>query len=447
MSEHFTSILRVIEGKGRRDDGSEGEEIQLSLSTAEKSVTLPRPAPPPSSSVRLQPAQASFSFDNAYGAGEDDRAVYKSGVRKTVENTLLGYNGTVISLEACGGGRNGSESPLHDTISRASEQIFRCLKKSKSSRSATNLVVHCSFVAVADENAYDLIAGFSDGANEGENGVGATQPPFHPLLTSGDGQPNASIHEAKSQSQVFSLLQQGYRKERELVEWIQSQRCSASLRSSRAQQPENVREHHTILSLTVQYAHFGTMNAPVSGTLSFLRLSSPYPLAHRDQYMVGERAERSALSLLTLAEVVDAITQEPSGSLLLQSSPSQRGNELYSKSLLTQLMKDAVGGNCKTVFMCHVPESIPSSSLLEVSSALQLVSRAKSIRNKPNKRDLAERALMAAYMKQLKLQYDGQGAVEGEDSASSGATDMKEDERFVSLCVVLHKQQWLYIKL
>lgn len=406
MSEHVTSILRVRPST----DDSVGEKIKLSVSPDGKTVTIPHhPAPPTSSDV---------TFDRAYTPNEDNCTVYNDGVRKTVESTLLGYNGTVISLEVAGSHSEGST--LQDTIARAAKQIFACLKKSKKSRSAANLVVNCSFVAVADEKAYDLLTVESDHACERGTTL-QQETPFRSLPFNDDClQP--SIHEAKSQPQVLALLQRGHREEEKLVEWLPSQHQLGTA---------NTRElsyHHTILSLTVEFTHFGTMNAPVSGTLSFVRLSS-HLLAHQDQYVPEDQANPS---LNTLVKVVSALTPEPTvevGEGSLQSPSSQLDvRELYSKSLLTQILKEALGGNCKTVFMCQIPESLPVSSLPEVRAALQLVSRARHIQNRPNKQDLAERALMSAYMKQLRLQYDRAGGGEKEEEKNIASSDGNGEE-------------------
>ena len=406
MSEHVTSILRV---RPSAEDDSVGEEIKLSVSPDGKTVTLPHhPAPPTSSDV---------AFDRVYTTNQDNCAVYNDGVRKTVESTLLGYNGTVISLEVAGSHSEGST--LQDTIARAAKQIFVCLKKSKKSRSAANLVVNCSFVAVADEKAYDLLTSTSDHAGE----VGTTtleqKAPFRSLPFNDDSL-QATIHEAKSQPQVLALLQRGHREEEKLVQWLPSQHQLGTAH-------RELSYHHTILSLTVEYTHFGTMNAPVSGTLSFVRLSS-HLLAQQDQ-CVPDQADSS---LHTLVKVVSALTPQSTvegGEGSMQSPPSQLDvRELYSKSLLTQILKEAIGGNCKTVFMCHIPESLSVSSLPEARAALQLVSRARHIQNKPNKRDLAERALMSAYMKQLRLQYDRAGGGEKEEEKNIASSDANGEE-------------------
>ena len=403
MSDHFTSILRVEQSGFESSEG----ESNFSFASDGKTVALQLREPAPPTSL-----QQSFTFDAVYKTS-DDSIVYRDSVRTIVESTLLGYNGTVISLDA--NGPREKCTAFRAAIGRGAEQIFLCLNKSKGSISAANLVVNCSFVAIANENAYDLLEGYSDTTSEASS--------FDPLSLTDD-RPQTSLHGAKAASQVLGLLQYGRHKEDKLLEWLQ--------------QPAHVsRLHHTILSLTVEYSHFGSMNAPISGTLSFVHLSSPHPMSHRDQYVVDGRVDQRAISLVTLAEVVNSLTSHHSNVSgdSLPISQAVVDEKLYSKSLLTLLLRDAVGGNCKTVFLCHVRDPFPTSCLPEVSAALQLVSRARHIHNKPNKRDLAERALMSAYMRQLRRQYEtvGNQEREGEGGGSSDAPsgDKMEEERLV----------------
>ena len=386
MSEHLTSILRVRECEERACDSSE-DEVELSFAADGKTVSL-KPAPPTSER---------FVFDEVYAANEGDETVYKSALKKTVDSTLLGYNGTLIFLEV---GAGGSQSSLRNMISLAANQIFLCLNKSKSSRSAANLVVNCSYVAVAGERAYDLLRDTRDGGTE-----------CVPLSIGDDRLPHGSVREVKSMPQALGLLKQGGENEESLVEWLRSPSSDSDAAADY--------HHHTILSLTVEYSHFGSMNAPVSGTLSFARLSSPRPLAHREQYSKESQLDQHVISLLALSEVVDTLSSCEGSEMAPQAVDS-----LYSKSLLTQLLRESLGGNCKTVFMCDVVKPVPVSHLREVGVALRLASRARQVQNRPNKRDLAERALMSAYMTQLKKQYSMQ------DTAASDGRG-SEEERWV----------------
>lgn len=376
MSEKLKVILRVRKSEEGTYDSSK-EEIQLSFDADGRMVVI-GPAPPTFSQQR-------YIFDKVYTHGEDDKSVYSDVLKQTVDSTLLGYNGTLLSLEV---GATGSS--LQNIIGCAADQIFLCLTKSRTSRSAVDLVVNCSYVAVANERAYDLL---------GDDQASTTKTSFNELSVV-DNLPQASVQELKSTSQALSVLQHGRKNEEKLLKWL--------VRSQNAQRTDKRYDyHHTILTLTVEYSHFGSMNSPVSGTLSFVSLPSPYPLAHRDQYTTEGQLDQSVVSLLALAAVIDTLSSQ--GHVEEEDSTSQGGamiDKLYSKSLLTQLLKETIGGNCKTVFMCDIHKPILVTDLSETTAALQLVSSARHIHNRPNKRDLAEKALMTAYMTQLKRQYE-----------------------------------------
>jgi len=134
-------------------------------------IALPQPHP---LSCEQQPII--FTFDRIYSAEEDDYALYKHSIKEVVESTLLGYHGTVLFFG----------SPCHETgnppsnattsyaICKAATQMFRCLKKSRRSKShsVSNLVVLSSFLVVIDENVHDLLHGYSpDGGSEPVNEV------------------------------------------------------------------------------------------------------------------------------------------------------------------------------------------------------------------------------------------------------------------------------------
>ena len=394
MSERITAIVRVRQSEKEVFKSSD-KELQLSLVSDGKGVSL-GPAPPTSPAP-----QSSFTFDSVFAASEEDRTVYRSGVKKVVESTLLGYNGTLVSLEVGGGSAEKARGALQDAVVRGAEQIFACLRKSRSSRSAANLVVNCSFIAVAEERVYDLLE-----SSETNGGKISEASGFAELSFTEDSL-QSSVHEAVSTSQVVDLLHLGQERERRLVEWLGSRRGS-----SRA------RHHHTLLTLTVEYSQFGSMNAPISGALTFVRLSSALPQSLQCTPADGD-TDKKVVSLSTLSEIVESLQPNATGGL-----PEPVSDNIYSKSVLTRLLRDAVGGNCKTVFMCELWKPLSVSSRDEVTTALQLVSRAGKVCNRPNKRDLAERALMSAYMKQLRQQYQSTS-----DSGEKEEDTANDDER------------------
>ena len=410
MSKHFTSVLQVSSFTEAQSTKEQSKTKRILVEHA-KTIKLQHPQPLPHSSSE----PVSFVFDHVFSGGESE--LYRHSVKDVVENTLLGYHGTVISLGSShvtpdkttsltGGGKNG-------IIGKAASQLFRCLKESRSSKSnssTANLVVLCSFVLLVDEKAYDLLLRFT---SEGLPPEELDYKPAQLSVVNGNIM-RLSHEEVKSRSKVMALLDFGTQmKERILAA------CGTPA-------TESATYHHTILTLTVEYAQFGSMNAPVSGNLSFVDVSTTDPLAHRPKYTTGDTVAESVQSLFALADAITGLTanmgvlSETSAggsafdlereNTMMPCVPAAQSatSKIYEKSLLTQLLKEAIGGNCKTLLISYVPDAVTARSYDEVYALLKLASRARLVQNTPNKRDLAEKALMSAYMRGLSEIY-GQG--------------------------------------
>ena len=421
MSKHFSSVLRVTEAVE-----AEGGKRKVTVNEDRKTVALTQPHP---LSCEQQPIV--FSFDRIYSAEEDDNALYKHSIKEVVESTLLGYHGTVLFF---GSPRDGSSNPPRTAIpsyaiSKAASQMFRCLKKSKRSKSqsVSNLVVLSSFVMIIDENVHDLLHGFlPDGGSELVHEVVEI-----PKLSFVNGTViRASIQKVNTTSEAVALLKYGSQMEGKILQ-------------AYGRTGDQISPHHSVFTLTVEYAQFGSMNSPISGNLSFVNIGTAGPLVHRQKFTTGDKVDKSVISLFTFADIVNSLTpssdmlQGNSGSVfdldsdttLLPCVPTTLTSELYDKSTLTQLLKEALGGNCKTLLICQVPEMIANSCYSEVYESLKIASRARVVQNNPNKRDLAEKALMSAYMKELQLRYGDVWMFTDEEKKTESVTTSKVAEK------------------
>ena len=364
-------------------------------------------------------------------------------MKEIVESCLLGYHATVVSF--------GTELDREQTgnregalICKAAEQIFRCLKKSRRSKSrssTSNLVVLCSYAIIIQEKVYDLLFGYESSTQQNteasrptgieggdENAIDIELPPELQLLNGSI--LGASQHRVKGGKKLAPLLKFGHETESKIVKFEQLQSRKDGSSTHRAMQgahqtvPGNT--HHTVFTLTVEYSQFGSMNAPVSGNLMFVDIAASDPLANRQRHTTGDQIASEFVSLFTFADVINSLTSNAmaiegmvsSGSTYnidgegtqLPCVPETMSKELYQNSSLTQVLQDSLGGNCKTLLITYVPELVLPARYGEMYETLKLASRARMIQNTPNKRDLAEKALMSAYMRGLQEMY-GQGVL------------------------------------
>ena len=456
MSKNFTSVVKLVESlqpESEKSAAIHASSINTGsnfLQIQDRTVILPAIQPLPLSPLRnTQLQEIRFGFDRVFGPSDESDAIYKQSVKEIVESCLLGYHATVVSF--------GTELDREQTgnrehgvlISKAAEQIFRCLKKSRRSKSksrssTSNLVVLCSYAIIIQEKVYDLLFGYDRSSTQqstaeasrpigvvggDENTIDIELPPELQLLNGSI--LGASQHKVKSGKKLAPLLKFGRETESKIIEFER-------LRQSRkdGSSPHHVMQgvyqtlpgntHHTVLTLTVEYSQFGSMNAPVSGNLMFVDMAASDPITNRQRHTTGDHIASEFVSLFTFVDVIDSLTSNAtaiegmgsSGSTYnidgegtqLPCVPETASKELYQNSLLTQVLQDSLGGNCKTLLVTYVPELVLPARYGEMYETLKLASRARMIQNTPNKRDLAEKALMSAYMRGLQEMY-GQGVL------------------------------------
>ena len=443
MSKYFTSLLKLVEspspggeapdGAGLEKKAARPEAMEIQVDAEESRVSFlqaDQPHPLGIASSTAQQPRVSLRFDRIVPAEAEGSALYRQTAREVVESALLGYHGTVITLASSDTRQQRYEairSPSHGMIQRAAKQMIRCLKKSQldsstASKSSSNLVIQCSFVVIAQEEIRDLLAGFSVKNKHQESPqklyINGLPPKLEMMNKEVSG---ASQHVLVSGLEVSRMLRYGREIESMVLESI-----ADSKQQKQQLQQQQQQYHHTIFTLTVEFSQFGSMNSPVSGNLQFVDISASGPLASRQKFTYGDRVDKTVLSLFTFVDLVESLSSnvaalENAGThsafnleaeaALLPNVPtsSQGGSNLHEKSVLTQVIRDSLGGNCKTLLLTFAPVKPPVSLRGEVVELLKLASRARIVQNMPNKRDLAEKALMSAYLRGLEEIY-GQAA-------------------------------------
>ena len=364
MPRYFSSVVRIISQQQQKQNSE--ETSTLTICGDGKSIALPK-----------EHADKPFTFDRVYFAADDNTVVYKGSVKEIVEGSLLGYHGTIISTGKCGlefsDTLSSSTQGSPGMILKAADHIFVCIKRSKS-RTGSSLVVLCSYLAVINEKVYDLLRNYGN-ANSPSGDL--------PVVTCNQGQlAGQSAFTAKNSPAILKFLSHGEKVLKELKEELNDK--------------ENNVLWHTVFTLTVEHAQFGAQFAPVSGTLSFVQLSSS-----QQQREGSSRVD----SYGNFAAVIDQLANTKLDLKSLNKQPVD-----YHKSVLTEILREALGGNCRTLLITHVGFTIQyPERLLRV---LSVGSKACAVHNQPNKRDLAEQALMSAYMKELRQIYGDMSGIE-----------------------------------
>ena len=353
----FSSILRILPSTANASEGSSSSAASgLTAATVRASADC-KFAEIELTAAGDEPRPSAMEFSLVCPV---DETGYSKPIGEIVENTLLGFHGTVITLGTSSSHTRGFFSDTEDGIvARAARQILRCLKRSQNSRSGANLVVLCSYLLVRDETVQDLL-------QEDEGSDKKVEKREIGVLMDGK-ELNSSIHQVKSSSDLAKLLTRG----------------SKALANTLSREEQTGCQ--TIFTIRVEYAQFGSMAAPVSGTLSLVDLGVLDTLNKED----------TSKSLTSFVETIGSLSSNSKQSTLLPSPTLQ-------PCPLTQLLKEALGGNCKTLLLYDVPDKLSTTHCDGIIDTLSLASRSRLIENKPDRTELARKALMDAYMKELR---------------------------------------------
>ena len=399
--KHFFSILRRFS-----PNVSNGECTKLSVDEEDISVTIkPSDDCPPST----------FLYDGIRNIDASPKAIYKSDVMKLVKSVLQGYNGTLVSL--------GLESTDHFTLLfgspsgilyEAAGHILSCIKKLRQKGMSNNLTVKCSYVLIANEKVYDLLQDFM------EDNPAEPLDPFqlstlavnHDGITISDSKvKGCKTIEAKKVKNIASMLRHGSKTKDTILLGMPD--CGV---------------YHCSFAISIEYSKFGSMFAPMSGTFTTAVLIVP------DQVNIntlGEHTTTDAKSIVALKKIIKCQTSN--------SSSADCSSALYAESLLTQLLQAAFGGNCKTLLMTHVPDTVISTKSVQTCSIMELASLARNMQNKPDKTELAEKALMDAYLKEMRrqLQNEKPTTAEDEKAVAEETTHQENDEVMIAQALAL----------
>ena len=412
MASDFSTVVRVL---------SSGEQTTcLRVNSAERTVILHDTSDGGDMMPGSFDGGREYTFDGAFGQQVDQLSFFKQTVKGIVEQMLQGFHGTVFSLGAQNTGRSytlrgpsfGSGIQLRagrGAILRSAELVFHCLTRSRSS-ATQGLVVIVSYLTIRSERIVDLLAKSCASQDVELDEFGELR--------------GLSEHVVSSSEEVEALLKDANKREAELSEDYDGRQAGSG---------------QSIFTITVEHGNLSKSFAPISGVLRLVELSEFTLRADKTSAQFDESAlsdspcDRSLVTLLHIIREVShlqarqqvgvAKSVDSHGAALgkVRSSEQDSARRLlpFKASLLTRLLGESIGGNSKTLLVCHVSSESVDSQVTR--SVLELASTAQTITNYPDKRDLAEQALMSAYLRELRQNYRNLVINRGGDESATAA--------------------------
>gem|GEM_PF-1941392 len=320
-----------------------------------------------------RPKEKKYAFDFAFGPDIATKTVYNHTTKFLIDGVIIGYNATVFAYGATGAGKthtmlggedeNGVEPGImqialkdlfakindrqsamnQDPASEEEKPGSSQSRRSDKKKSGRDYKVTCSFLEVYNEMIRDLLTPSSEYLDLRED------PVKGPCVT------GLSEVEANSAEDIMALLRKGNSRRT-------TEGTAANQASSRS---------HAVLQINVERRDFDGNTAVSNVTIGKLSLID---LAGSERASVTQNRGQRLLeganinrSLLALGNCINALREGGKGAFVP-----------YRDSKLTRLLKDSLGGNCRTVMLAAA--SPAKNQMEETLNTLKYANRAKNIK-------------------------------------------------------------------
>ncbi|KAL4085695.1 hypothetical protein PRIC1_015031 [Phytophthora ramorum] len=331
----------------------------------------------PSISSGARSREKRYAFDSVFTPHDGQQKVYQHTTKFLIHGVLNGFNATVFAYGCTGAGKTYTmfgtpEEP--GIMARTLEDLFRNIERVHADPTGrVQYRVAVSFLEVYNENIRDLLSASSSCSS-------ASSMPTSEFLDLREDPVRGSVVaglsevEASNAKDVMKLLRRGnkYRSQESTAANSVSSRSHAVLQVHIAQQEKSTLSGSTADPEESDTGSSGDNKRPDSMEVKFGKLSL-VDLAGSERAAVTQNRGQRLLeganinrSLLALGNCINALGEK--GASFVP----------YRDSKLTRLLKDSLGGNCRTVMIANV--SLAASSVEETLNTLKYANRAKNIK-------------------------------------------------------------------
>ncbi|XP_030582296.1 kinesin-like protein KIF18A [Archocentrus centrarchus] len=284
-----------------------------------------------------------FVFDQVFDENATQVDIFENTTKGVLDGVMNGFNCTVFAYGATGAGKTHTMlgSPNDPGVMyRTMNELFKRMDDAKEEK---EFAVAFSYLEVYNEQIRDLLANAGPLAVREDSSKG--------VVVQG-----LTLHKPKSAEQIFEALDSGNR--------------------NRTQHPTDMnatssRSHAVFQIYLRQQDKIASLNHNVCvAKMSLIDLAGSERASATNAK--GARLREGAninRSLLALGNVINA----------LADPKSKKAHIPYRDSKLTRILKDSLGGNCRTVMIANISPS--SKSYDDTHNTLKYANRAKEIKS------------------------------------------------------------------
>ena len=307
--------------------------------------------------------EKTYAFDYAFDENCSNQKVYDNTISLLLNGVINGYNATVFAYGATGAGKTYTMTGTRINPGLMVLTLQDLFKKVNENTDGTEYSISISYLEVYNEHIRDLLNFAS-----GDKYLDLREDPIKGIVVSGI----TEIY-ANSAMHILELLQKGNKN--------RTTECTAAnTHSSRS---------HAILQIVIQ--NKDVMNERIKvGKLNMIDLAGSERASLTSnrgaRLLEGANINRS---LLSLANCINALAK------------GQRKRFVpYRDSKLTRLLKDSLGGNCRTVMIANA--SPADFTYEDTCNTLKYANRAKNIKTKVYENVMTANDHVAQYDKIIK---------------------------------------------
>lgn len=291
-----------------------------------------------------------YAFDQAFNHSASQSGIFEKTTKILIESICNGYNATVFAYGATGAGKThtmigDSENP--GLMILTFEEVFALISSLSVER---QYKVKLTYVEIYNEEVRDLFSASNESLDIREDSLkGITIAGVSGIMVT-------------SPKEVISLINNGNKR----------RTCEATMAN------EVSSRSHAVLQVSVEYRDkaAGSEAEIVSGKLSLIDLAGSERASSTKnrgiRLLEGANINRS---LLALGNCINALCEN--------SEKGIKAYVPYRDSKLTRLLKDSLGGNCRTVMIACVSPAY--AAFEDTHNTLGYANRAKNIKTNVQK--------------------------------------------------------------
>ncbi|KRX08676.1 P-loop containing nucleoside triphosphate hydrolase [Pseudocohnilembus persalinus] len=315
-----------------------------------------------------------FKYSGIFDGSCTQEQVFDEVALPVIHNCLEGYNGTIFAYGQTGSGKTytmtGAESwQLRGIIPRVIQSIFDEVDKVE----GIEYTLYVSFMEIYNENAYDLLERkHLEQPLETWNKINLFEDDYGNIHLK-----NISVHSCANEQEGIDLLMMG-----NFVRQVSATPVNQS--SSRS---------HCIFTITIEGKQINNSSVFVSKLHLVDLAGSERAGRNQTEGQLLNEAKYINLSLSYLEQVILALNEKRKN--------GGRTHIPYRNSLLTTILKDSLGGNCKTVMVANISPELENYE--ESVSTLRFSQRVAALENEISKKEKVDLQLMVNKLEQEKL--------------------------------------------